>query len=386
MRTRTGLASSGTGTRNRRSKSTPDAVGAPQYFRDDYFAARELFRETSARAGLALESHENPAPGPRGEPLTTDTVLVGRADAPQLAVFISGTHGVETLCGSACQSGFLAEGRWRELGDDVAVLLIHALNCWGAAHLRRNNEDNVDLARNFLDFNKPLPRNDAYEALHKALCCPELEGPNRDRANAILGGHLRDQGVYHHVSAVMGGQYRHAEGFCFGGHGAAWSHHLLTSLLRPFRATAETVCVVDYHSGLGPYGYGTAVALQTGAELAHVRSIYGRWTDAPNEQAPAEDGEFFRAHGHPTDGLRTLFAGTRLASIVLEFGTYPPTESLPVLFDDHWLAHHGTADSDAGRRIKRRLLEIHHPPDPDWRQAVWDRSTQVIEQTLRALG
>ena len=161
-------------------------MGAPQYFRDDYFTARELFRETSARAGLALESHKNPAPGPHGEPLTTDTVLVGRADAPRLAVLISGMHGVETLCGSACQSGFLAEGRWRELSDDVAVLLIHALNCWGAAHLRRNNEDNVDLARNFLDFNEPLPRNDAYEALHEALCCPELEGPNRDRANAIL--------------------------------------------------------------------------------------------------------------------------------------------------------------------------------------------------------
>ncbi|MCY4566609.1 MAG: DUF2817 domain-containing protein [Gammaproteobacteria bacterium] len=361
-------------------------MGAPAYFRDDYFAARALFRESGARAGLAVESHRHPVPGPRGQELTTDTVLIGRARAPRLMVLISGTHGVETLCGSACQSGFLAEGRWRELGDDVAVLLVHALNCWGAAHLRRNNEDNVDLARNFLDFDAPLPENGAYEALHDALCCPQLRGPERDRADAVLAGHLQEHGIYRHISAVMGGQYRHADGFCFGGHGATWSRNLLDSLLQPFRRTAEEVCVVEYHSGLGPYGYGTAVALQTGEELERVRSIYGRWVDAPNEQAPAEDEEFFRAHGHPTEGLRDLFSGSGLASIVLEFGTYPPMESLPVLFEDHWLAHHGDAESVEGRRIKQRLLEMHHPADPDWRQAVWDRSVQVIEQTLRALA
>lgn len=356
----------------------------PAYFRDDYFAARALFRETGVRAGLVVENHRNPAPGPGGEALTTDIVLIGRADAPRLLVLISGTHGVETLCGSACQSGFLAEGHWRGLGDDVAVLLIHALNCWGAAHLRRNNEDNVDLARNFLDFDEPVPENAAYEALHGALSCPQLRGPERDRSNALLGTHLRDNGIQRHLSAVMGGQYRHADGFCFGGHGPAWSHTLLMSLLQPFRATAQEVCVVEYHSGLGPYGYGTAVALQVGEELAHVRSIYGRWVDAPNEQIPMEDEEFFRAHGHPTEGLRSLFSGSRLASIVLEFGTYPPMESLPVLFEDHWLAHHGEAGSREGRRIRQRLLEMHHPADPDWRQAVWDRSVQVIEQTLRA--
>ena len=356
-----------------------------RYFRDDYFAARQLFRQACEKAGLQVESHENPAAGPNGESLTTDCVLIGRTDAPRLIVLVSGTHGVETLCGSACQSGFVGEGSWRALGDDTAVLLIHALNCWGAAHLRRNNEDNVDLSRNFLDFEAPLPKNDAYEEIHESVCCSEYRGSQRDRANELLADYVARNGVDRYVAAMMGGQYRHADGMSYGGDGIVWSHALLSRVLSPFRATGREVYVVEYHSGLGPYGYGTAVTMQTGGDLERVRSLYGRWVEAPNDRPTDRDDQYFRVRGHPTDGFRAAFPESELSAIVLEYGTYPPTESLPVLLDDHWLTHHGDVHSDIGKRIKSRILEMHHPADPDWRQAIWDRSVQVIEQTVRAL-
>jgi hypothetical protein len=28
---------------------------------------------------------------------------------------------------------------------------------------------------------------------------------------------------------------------------------------------------------------------------------------------------------------------------------------------------------------------LHYPHDEDWRQAIWDRSVQVIQQTIRGL-
>ena len=35
------------------------------------------------------------------------------------------------------------------LPDDVAVLMIHLINPWGTAWMRRVNEDNIDLNRNY---------------------------------------------------------------------------------------------------------------------------------------------------------------------------------------------------------------------------------------------
>ena len=72
-------------------------------------------------------------------------------------VIISETHGVEGFCGSGCQVGFLVERVYEGLPKTVGVALVHALNPYGFAWLRRVNEDNVDLNRNFRDFTEPPP-------------------------------------------------------------------------------------------------------------------------------------------------------------------------------------------------------------------------------------
>ena len=80
-------------------------------------------------------------------------------------MLISGTHGVEGFAGSALQVGLLDEGIQNELSPESAVLMIHAINPYGMAHLRRFNEDNVDLNRNFRDHAKTPPENCAYQKL-----------------------------------------------------------------------------------------------------------------------------------------------------------------------------------------------------------------------------
>ena len=56
----------------------------------------------------------------------------------------------------------------------VAVLLVHAVNPYGFSHLRRANEDHIDLNRNFLDFSRPLSKNAGYGELHGELLPTEL--------------------------------------------------------------------------------------------------------------------------------------------------------------------------------------------------------------------
>jgi hypothetical protein len=48
----------------------------------------------------------------------------------------------------------------------MALLLIYAVNPYGFSHLRRVNEDNIDLNRNFLNFEQTLPVNSGYAVVH----------------------------------------------------------------------------------------------------------------------------------------------------------------------------------------------------------------------------
>ncbi len=361
------------------------AIPVQAFFSDNLSGARELLSASAKEAGFDVTRYQHPLTGPAGEVLSTDTVYIGSADAKNLVVLISGTHGVEALCGSACQTMFLAGNSWQELRDDTAVLIIHALNCWGAAHLRRNNEDNVDLARNFLNFDQPVPENRKYEALKDAIDCKEFRGPQRDSANQLHARFVSQNSINEYVDAVMGGQYQYADGFAYGGNSPVWSNRLLREVLAPYAKTAKQVRVVEYHSGLGPYGYGTAVTMQTGEDLKRVQSIYGRWVDAPNDTTNQNAERFHQVQGHPTDAILSTFPDAAVSAIVLEFGTYPPFESLQALLDDHWLTHYGDIRSATGVEIKKRILEYHYPADPDWRQAIADRSAQVMEQTLRGL-
>ena len=355
------------------------------YFSSDFQSADERFVSACTGAGVDVIRHQHPLVGPDGEDIAALSAVIGRPDARKLIVLISGTHGVEVLCGSGCQTGFVEERSWQHLDDDTAVLMIHALNCWGAAFSRRNNEDNVDLNRNFVDFGKPRPENSGYEAIHDALSCAQYRGPARTEANEVLANYAKTHGVNKYVAAIMGGQYAHSDGMAYGGSEATWSNKLLKSILAPFASTAERAAIVEYHSGLGPYGYGTAVTMQTGAELERIKSAYGRWVEAPNERGDAGNNQYFKARGHTTEGFQQALPETELSAIVLEYGTYPPQTSLPTLIDDHWLTHHGELKSPEGQLIKRQLVELHYPDDPDWRQAVWDRSRQVIGQTRRIL-
>ncbi|MES1264355.1 MAG: DUF2817 domain-containing protein, partial [Variovorax sp.] len=129
-------------------------------FAANYAQARAGFLAAAEQRGLKAESALLPGrKGAQGEDLAMDAVLLGPADAASLLIVTSGTHGVEGFCGSGCQRALLADDDWLRRVDagKVAVLLVHALNPWGFSYLRRANEDNIDLNRNFLDFSRPRP-------------------------------------------------------------------------------------------------------------------------------------------------------------------------------------------------------------------------------------
>ena len=115
---------------------TPDSD-----FSDDYQAARRKFLAACEAAGAGVESHQNPHAGPDGAPLFTDVGTIGAPDARAALVLGSGIHGVEGFAGSGIQTGLLSDGLGSHLPRSVRVVMIHAINPYGFAHLRRVNED-----------------------------------------------------------------------------------------------------------------------------------------------------------------------------------------------------------------------------------------------------
>src|SRR5438477_12735844 len=119
-----------------------------KFFSPDYFTARDRFREAAAGAGGRMETLPLDAKGPGGENLGIDIAWFGAENPRRVLLHSSGLHGVEGFAGSAIQLQLLNDVP--TISEDTALIVVHVLNPYGMAWLRRSNENNVDLNRNFL--------------------------------------------------------------------------------------------------------------------------------------------------------------------------------------------------------------------------------------------
>ncbi len=361
------------------------------YFSTDYASAREKFNGACAFAGIAPRSYENPATGPNGLALTTDVARFGPADASKLLILVSGVHGIEGLAGCGCQAAWIAQGLYRDLPEGVAVLVIHAINCYGMAHILYTTEGNVDLNQNFPDFDAELPANPAYEDIHDALCCPELEGPRRDQANAFLAEYRKIKGEGAFLEALWYGQHTHPDGLSFSGTEPTWSHRTTLEILAEFAADVEHVCLIDTHTGAGKYGYGTVftTAEQGDAALERARSWFGPSLQSPwacEEEDSESNNPFPKPAGYLQTGFVRALPQAEVLGIGMELETYSNEQLMPSWLANHWLTFHGDVASVLGRKIKREVLAGFYPGTRDWTDMIYPRWQQIVGQAMCGLG
>jgi len=362
-----------------------------RYFTEapNFTAQRERFIETVRAAGTALTEFQHPMRGPRGELLATDVALIGDPLAPKRFIVMSGTHGIEGYYGSESQIALLHSLHKRVLPADVCVVMVHLINPWGTAWLRRVNEDNVDLNRNYLTFDKPLPDNAHYEAFHEIYLCRDLDGPSRRHADERLATEIERLGLATVMSIVEAGQYAHADGIFFGGQHATWSNHTLRAIAKRFMEGAHTAMCFDLHTGAGAFGHAMlmAVAQETYPALGTSRSIFGPWlyTVMTGPAATTDSGIAATATGYTSQALLDSLPGVDLMQLVIECGTYDSARGHSALRDDHWLHLYGDPEDATGRRIKAALAEHFYPADRDWRELTQLRTRQIFERGLAAL-
>jgi hypothetical protein len=293
----------------------------------------------------------------------------------------SGTHGVEGYCGSGAQVDWLRRGEAARLPADTAALLIHAINPYGFAWLRRVTHENVDLNRNWIDFDAALPKSPGYDEV-AGLVAP-AEWNESARGRLLTGAKAYDEkyGRRAFQQAVSGGQYTHRDGLFYGGTKPTWSRETLTKIFDERLSHAESVGIIDYHSGLGAWGYGELIstAATDSPNLARAREWYGARVLPIGASSSAAIG------GDWVGAASELLKGVNVTGIALEFGTLEVLHVLDALVADNWLHSHGAVDSPEGRAIEAQLRAAFYPDSEIWKGMILGQSLVACRQAVLGL-
>lgn len=343
-------------------------------FNPDWHSAHLAFLDCCKRHGLVVETISHPMSGPNGERLGTALAWYGPRDSERVLVLVSGTHGLEGLAGSGCQLSWIENGGLSRLPHGTGVLIVHILNPWGCAWGRRQTEENIDLNRNFRDFESEPPKNAQYGELHERLVVADRS--NLSRALVELRAEL---GADNLANALFQGQYTHPTGIGFGGQRPAWSNDILRDALKRNCSDVEQVIVIDIHTGLGEYAAASILSMAScGSKAADcAKRVFGRDLIEVNaEHSPLP----YLVKGDLCTSIASEF-GTGSFGIALEFGTFESSSLVELQIWDCWLHNFGEFDSPMAVEHRSKLRDFFYPQEVSWKQKVAALTSETIEKS-----
>ena len=344
-----------------------------RFFSTDYFTARNRFRELVGTVSGRLETISIDAKGSKGEDLSIDIAWFGVATPRRVLLHSSGLHGVEGFAGSAIQLQLM--NTLPTLSKDSALIIVHVLNPYGMAWLRRFNENNVDLNRNFLadeSYNDVPP---TYAQLDPFL--NPQSPPASDLFTLKASWLILRHGMPALKQAVVGGQYEYPKGLFFGGKRLEQGPEKYKSFLAQYLASAERIIAIDVHTGLGKYGEDTLLAEEKDYDTLH--AMFGeRVTPLDAEESPA-----YRIRGALNSVLPQAVPKATVFAITQEFGTYGPTKVLHALREENRWHHYG--GGTPGHPTKQILKETFYPQRETWRARVLQRGAELLDQAVSNL-
>ena len=345
-------------------------------FSADYFSARERFRRA---AGATCERLVLDARGPQGETLTIDIAWIGDTDARRVLLVTSGIHGVEGFAGSAAQCAFMRAHV--EPPPGLAFALVHALNPWGFAHLRRVNEHNVDLNRNFLDAPSDFSgAPDEYRMLDPLL--NPRSPPAADAFGLRAGCYVMRHGMQPLKRAIAAGQYAFERGLFYGGSRLEQSGQLFLGWLAERCANVERLLALDLHAGLGGYAQLTLFAEQA-ARAERVCALSQALAAPVARGDRVESAGAYLVRGSMLGALARTLPHAQVDGLTAEFGTYGGLRIVHAMREENRWHHYGSGAPD--HPAKRRLVAAFNPDSDRWRNAVIANGTRLIARAATAL-
>ena len=349
----------------------------------DYLASRQAFIAKANALGTHTRGFLHGMDAETAAPLFTDVALFGAKEAEVLIVVASGTHGVEGYAGAACQVHFMERCRALYTRRQLGFLLVHAVNPWGFLHDRRVTEKNIDLNRNFIEFDQVAEPVSRYSAYHDRLVTNYRPWPlglwNEAR---LMAGALTPRRWKEAQAAITTGQHTHPDGLFYAGNGPCRSRVVWEEILYTYVTNCKYAILLDIHTGLGKYG---------AAELIS-------YLPPSSEQFKQIDAWFSR-------GLRSMATGQSVsaavegtltaafdrmmpaysAAIGLEFGTKAPLAVLNALRADQWCRNnHFKSSDDMAKRIRQKLKNAFVVTDSAWCKQVTRHFDQVMDELVHA--
>jgi Protein of unknown function (DUF2817) len=343
-------------------------------FSVDYYRARTRFRQAAHHLGWHIESH------PVYQDLTMDVACSLGASHQPTIIISSGLHGAEGFFGSAAQLALMAN----PLSTAVRWVFIHALNPYGFAHVRRCNEDNIDLNRNFL-----LPSESYSGSPPEYSKIDPWLNPAHPRSGfdpfwwQAIGSILR-KGIKPMQQAISEGQYEFPRGLMFGGKAPSRTLIVLQENLPRWVGDSNQILHLDWHTGLGKSG--TYQLLMDTAisdfQLQKLQQYLGSQSIVSNPMDKA-----YTPRGSIGKWCQQLLLGRFYTYFCAEFGTYPALQVLSGLRRENqahqWPHPNETAVSPAS---KSYFEELFCPQSPVWRQQVIQSTQKIVGQSVQAVS
>ncbi|MGL4883738.1 MAG: DUF2817 domain-containing protein [Waterburya sp.] len=337
------------------------------YFTDSYLQARRNFLASCEGQATLIKSWQHPLRGIAGEKLYIDFAWFGDLAATKVVVLVSGIHGVEGYCGSGIQVASIKTGWHRQANQEVAIAMIHGLNPWGMSHLRRVNEDGVDLNRNFIDFQQPLPTNDLYADLADVIVPPtwttEIQVKTLDEIFTYVNNSPAK------MDDLSRGQYQYWYAPFYGGEVPTWSNRVFRQIVKQYLQDKQAVGLLDYHTGLGQYATGQLMSLDN-YDPAQQDLLTSIWGEKLVIAGSANSVAFYHPQGTLISALNNQLSHTCCIAAAYEFGTLPETEMFQALRADHWLYAYEDLNSQQAQVIKQNMLQAFYSDRSDWQESI----------------
>ena len=262
--------------------------------------------------------------------------------------------------------------------------LIHAVNPYGYAHLRRVNEDNVDLNRNFMtnaDEYAGAPQ--GYAELNDLLH-PESPPPRFEPFKAKALWHIWRTGLPALKETIARGQYEYPRGLFYGGKGPCASTRIVQNHCCTWLAESQHIVHIDLHTGLGSHG--NYKLLLTESDYAQLREWYAETFGEDHiEPLTKPDGMAYRVSGQWGPWMQQNFLTRDYRFAGAEFGTYDVIRVLAALRAENRAHHYCSPDRPAYVRAKAELQDCFCPESLAWRRQVVLAGLRILEQGANAL-
>lgn len=333
-------------------------------FSPDYATARERFLDAVPRAGGLTIGLPVDGQGPDGDPLSIDVAWFGAAKPRTAVLHIAGTHGVDGFTAAAAQLTLLEQGL-PPIPDGVAVILVHCLNPYGMAWLRRADADNIDLNRNLCDDHASVGMPDAYAQLDGLL--NPASPPSMDFFPLRLRWTLLRSGPLGLQRAMQTGQSTNPRGLFYVGAGVQPALARFLDWLSSALADAARIISVDVHAG-------SQDMLMVDADT--LPGIAERFSSATAR--PVDEAGTLAAH------LPQRFPDADVIALSQELRASSAVRILHALREENRWHHYG--DGDVQHNSRRRLQDALTPPVPGWRREAAGRCLDLIADVFDMVG